>query len=162
MALKNIIAQHEGFSTTPYIDPLVKRNPEAHGVQSSELAIAEKILNNLKLTFGYGFTFITEEEALAILQMRIDKISNQLSNKMSFYNNLDQDIKDMLTEMSFQMGVEGVMNFQHMLEAIENEDWCKAHSEGMDSKWYKETKDRAIAVLSPLSNRCKKQQEEDN
>ena len=154
MCLKNRIAMHEGFSPVPYIDPLVKQHPEKHGIQPTDLQVAEKILNKLKLTFGFGFTFITREEALAVLQIRINKISQRLSSVLPFYNGLTQDVKDALIEMAFQLGVEGVLEFKNMLKAIEERDWCAAYKEGLNSKWYKETPHRAIAVLKPFKDNC--------
>ncbi len=154
MCLKNRIAKHEGFSPVPYIDPLVKQHPEKHGIQPAELQVAQKILNKLKLTFGFGFTFITREEALAVLQIRINKISQRLNSVLPFYSGLEQDVKDSLIEMAYQLGVDGVLNFKNMLKAIKERDWCTAYKEGLDSEWYKETPNRAIAVLKPLKDNC--------
>ena len=145
---------HEGFSPVPYIDPLVKQHPEKYGVRSADLQVAQKILDKLKLTFGFGFTFITREEALAVLQIRINKITQRLSAALPFFNELTQDVKDALIEMAYQLGVEGVLQFKKMLKAIEERDWCTAYQEGLNSRWYKETPNRAVAVLKPLRDNC--------
>jgi len=144
----------EGFSRTPYIDPLVAKNPEAHGISEENFEIIKNDLSKLKLTFGYGFTSIEEDEAKVVLNMRLNKISNELMTRIPFYNKLNSDIKEMLTMMAYQMGVDGLLGFEHMLKAIEEEDWCEAYEEGKDSKWFRETPNRATAVLKPLKDNC--------
>jgi len=156
MSLLEKIKSHEGFASKPYIDPLVKKYPERYGISPATIKLIEKYLNKLKLTFGYGFTFITEEEAEAVLSIRVKKITQKIANRLTYFDNLPSDVQQMLVEMAYQMGVEGVMKFRKMLAAIEREDWCEALKEGKDSRWYRQTPSRAREVLSPLETRCQK------
>ena len=156
MNLVNRIAKHEGFKPKPYIDPLVAENPEAHGISAADMNIIKNNLDKLILTFGHGFTFLTEAESKLVLASRLQSVSDQLNNKISFYSNLPQDIQQMLTEMAYQLGVNGLLKFKHMLSAIENQNWCKAYEEGLDSHWAKQTPSRAHEVLAPVYDRCKK------
>jgi len=154
MSLLERIKKHEGFSRTPYIDPLVAKYPERYGIPREILKTIQKYLNKLKLTFGYGFTFITEEEAEAVLEIRLKKIAHKLSNTLIYFDNLPFDVQQMLVEMAYQMGLGGLLKFQKMLTALEKGDWCKAYEEGKDSKWYRQTPTRALKVLKPLKERC--------
>jgi len=154
MSLIENIKRNEGFSPTPYIDPLVNKYPERYGILANELAIIKKHLDKLKLTFGYGFTFITEEEAEAVLELRLKKITEELKKRLPIFENLPFDIEQMLIEMAYQMGVNGVLKFRKMIAAIERQDWCEAYKEGKNSRWYKQTPSRALRVLKPLKERC--------
>jgi len=154
MNLLERIESHEGFSRTPYIDPLVAKYPERYGIPSEDLEIIKKHLDKLKLTFGYGFTFIDKDEAEAVLELRLQKTIKQLKNYIDGFDDFPVDVQQMLAEMAYQMGVEGVSKFRKMLQAIRDEDWCTAFAEGKDSRWYMQTPGRALAVLAPLKTRC--------
>jgi len=51
-----------------------------------------------------------------------------------------------LVEMVFQMGVAGVAEFKNFLAAIRSRDWDTAANEMLDSKWAKQTPERANAL----------------
>ena len=156
MTLIERVMQHEGFRATPYIDPLVAHNPEAHGITREQLETAREILAKLKLTFGYGFTYISKEEAEAVLEIRLKKIARDLDKKFSFFEKLPVTVQQALVEMAYQLGIGGVSKFKKMLAALEAEDWCEAYKEGKDSRWYRQTPKRAEAVLSAIKYYCKK------
>ena len=155
MSLIDNIKKNEGFSSTPYIDPLVNKYPERYGIPANEFAVIKKHLKKLKLTFGYGFTFITKDEAEAVLELRLEKIANELKKRLPIFEDLPFDLQQMLIEMAYQMGVGGLLKFRKMLGAIAREDWCEAFKEGKDSLWYRrQTPSRALRVLKPLKERC--------
>jgi lysozyme len=125
------IKLNEGFSSTPYPDPL---------------------LGWSKPTFGYGLTYITEDEAEAIVSNRIGSIELELSRRIPFYFKLHRGAKDALIEMAFQMGVNGTLNFKKMLSKLEAGDYEGAVKEALDSKWYSQTPNRAKKVTSKFLN----------
>lgn len=53
------------------------------------------------------------------------------------------DVQNILTEMVFQMGVSGVGKFKNMRKAVENKDYTRAADEMLDSRWAKQTPNRA-------------------
>jgi len=150
------IKKHEGFSLTPYIDPLVAKNPVRYGIPEEDFKIIKKHLNKLKLTFGYGFTFI-KEEADAVLEIRLKKIAHELQQRLAFFNDLPLGAQQMLVEMAYQIGVGGLLKFRKMLAALERQDWCEALKEGKDSRWFRQTPARALEVLAPLAEHCEKE-----
>ena len=154
MNLVNRVAQHEGFEPKPYIDPLVARDPEAYGISAADMEIIKNNLDKLTLTFGHGFTFLTEDESKLVLESRLKSIAKELDSKIPGFTNLPIDIQQMLTEMAYQMGLSGLLRFKHMLSAIENQDWCGAYKEGFDSHWARQTPKRAREVLKPVFDRC--------
>ncbi len=57
-----------------------------------------------------------------------------------------------LINMCFQMGIEGLLGFEHMLEAMETGNWQTAHDAALDSAWAKETPQRAARVALMILN----------
>ncbi len=144
------IKLHEGFRSKPYIDPLVLRNPEHYGISKTSMNTIKKYFDKLKITFGYGFTFITEEEADLVLQCRLETIKNKLESRINFFDELPEPVQEALIEMAYQMGVDGLLKFKKTLKYLSQGNWYKAYQEAKDSRWYKQTTNRAEEVLSKI------------
>jgi lysozyme len=123
------IVENEGFSPVAYPDPITKGEP---------------------YTFGHGLTTITESESLAIVQNRIASIRSQLSIKLSYYTTLPDDVRDVLDEMAYQMGVgddkKGLLSFKNTLAMVQKRDFLGASKNMMLSKWAKQTPERALKL----------------
>ena len=50
---------------------------------------------------------------------------------------------DVLASMCYQLGTYGFSKFKNMILAIHSEDWNKAADEALDSRWAKQTPNRA-------------------
>ena len=48
-----------------------------------------------------------------------------------------------LLSMAYQMGVDGLMKFKNMWAAINRQDWDDAADQMLDSKWARQTPERA-------------------
>lgn len=104
-------------------------------------------------TIGYGTKMpITEEEATLLLQHRLNLMVSDLISKEPYYNELPQVIADVIAEMAYQMGVNGVLSFKKMWEALKKKDYKEAAKQGLDSKWYIQTPERAKKLMSILEN----------
>jgi len=57
-------------------------------------------------------------------------------------------IEGVLIEMVFQMGRPRVSKFKKMFKAIDEADWNKAADEMLDSRWAKQTFERALNLSS--------------
>ena len=57
-------------------------------------------------------------------------------------------IEGVLVEMVFQMGRPRVSKFKKMFNAIDEADWNKAADEMLDSRWAKQTFERALNLSS--------------
>jgi lysozyme len=64
---------------------------------------------------------------------------------------MPQEIKDVVMEMCYQLGVTGVSKFKKTLAYLQDKQWEKASVEMLDSLWAKQTPNRA----KELSNRVK-------
>lgn len=94
-------------------------------------------------TIGYGTLLpLSEDEAELILNHRLNRFTSNV--KSSLY---DLDIKDeawdILFHMSYQMGVGGLLKFKKMIKALRDQDYKTASIEMLDSRWAKQTPNRA-------------------
>ncbi len=118
MTTFNLIAKEEGFEGELYFDSL--------GIS----------------TFGYGFTYITKDEADEILQGRIYKLTKELTDKYDWFNKLSDLRMSVIISMNFQLGVNGFSKFKKCIKAIKDEEWDKACDEMKDSRAYRQTTNR--------------------
>lgn len=98
-------------------------------------------------TIGYGTLLsspggISDDEGETLLQHRITAAQRQAAC-LTVYAQLDPARQDVLTQMVFQMGLDGVEQFAHTLACLSAGDWAGA-AEGMrNSLWAKQTPARA-------------------
>ena len=98
-------------------------------------------------TIGYGFAIkdliIDEDIAEMILRRKLDSLIDRVNNKFAFLKDLPNEPQDVVYEMSYQMGVNGVSKFKRFLQALEENDYGWAAIEMLDSRWAKQTPNRA-------------------
>lgn len=145
MKLFNSIKEHEGFRAYPYIDSVAKEK-----IPKEDLEIIEKYWSKLNVTFGYGFTFLSEPEAELVLNRRIANIRIELEDKLPVFNRLSQNRKEVLVEMAYQLGVAGLLKFKNMIQALIGRNYDKAHREMLDSKWARQTPNRAKELVEKM------------
>ncbi|BFU77174.1 glycoside hydrolase family protein [Arcobacter sp. 15-2] len=136
------IEKHEGFSSKPYIDPLVKNKiPKKH------LKIIEKYWDNLNITIGHGRCLqtnpLTKLDSEYLITFEVETIFSDLIKELLFFNDLPIYVQNVLIEMAYQLGMNGLFKFKKTLEHIENQDFKSASIEMLNSKWAKQTPKRA-------------------
>lgn len=123
MKLIDSIKKHEGYVSTVYKDSV--------GID----------------TIGYGFTIkalvLDQDICDMILQRKLDKLQKDVSTKFEWYNYMPQQIKDVIIEMCYQMGVTGFSMFRKTITYLQDKQWEKASIEMLDSRWNKQTPGRA-------------------
>ena len=139
------IKKHEGFESKPYIDPLAYNS-----IPLDEYAIIKKNWNRLKVTFGYGFTFLTEPEAELVLKYRIAHIRIELEDKLPVFHRLSQNRQEVLIEMAYQLGVTGLLKFKNMIQALIGRNYDRASREMLDSRWARQTPERAKELANKM------------
>jgi len=113
MSLKDRIKRHEGKRFEPYED--------SEGI----------------LTVGYG-------RNLRDVPFSQDEIDLMFDNDFLRARHGAESIRrGILIEMIFQMGIKGVSRFKKFLQAALLHDWARAADEMLDSKWHKQTPERA-------------------
>jgi lysozyme len=100
-----------------------------------------------KLTIGYGRNLedkgLTTFEANLLLNNDIQEIYTQLKQQLPYFKDLKYIAQEILIEMAFQIGVSGLLKFKKTLHYLENKDYKNASIEMLNSKWAKQTPQRA-------------------
>ena len=65
-------------------------------------------------------------------------------------SNLDEARYAVLLNMVFQMGIYGVLEFNHTLAAVETSQWKAAHDGMLASKWASQTPNRAQRLATQM------------
>ena len=98
-------------------------------------------------TIGYGFAIkdlvMDEDIAEMILRRKLDSLIERVDSRFPFLNDCHEEARVVVYEMAYQMGVSGVSKFKRFLQALEEKDYGWASIEMLDSRWSKQTPNRA-------------------
>ncbi|WP_205955106.1 glycoside hydrolase family protein [Pantoea stewartii] len=99
-----------------------------------------------------GGSTITKEQSEQMFNEDIQKALRgvQLSTLNSTYIKLDEARRSALVNMVFQLGLTGVQAFKKMIQHLDLGNWSAAASEALDSKWAKQTPNRAYRVTQVI------------
>lgn len=108
-------------------------------------------------TIGYGRLIdrrkgggISQDEAEYLLNNDIDRVLDELSWKLSWYDTLDDARQAVLLNMAFQLGVAGLLKFKNTLAYIEAGDYENAAANMLKSKWATQTPARAKRMADQM------------
>ncbi len=108
-------------------------------------------------TIGYGRLIdkrkgggISEDEALYLLKNDVNARLNVLENAIDFFDRLDDARKAVLLNMSFQLGMSGLMKFKNTLRKVEAGDYEGAADNMMKSLWARQTPNRAQRLADQM------------
>ena len=142
------IKKHEGYKEQPYY-------------LSYTTADDKEITEDFQ-TGGYGHKFKEGEQ----FPVRADgttvnwelvfendfKIAQDGARSLVSEKTINPQAFGLVTEMVYQMGTTGVSNFKNTLTAIQNGDYKLAAVEMLDSKWAKQTPNRAAEMALVMSS----------
>jgi len=80
---------------------------------------------------------LSNDECVYLLRNDISRIKNLIKG-YSWYINQDPVRQEALIELTFNMGLNGLLTFKLMLSEIEKKDYINAAKELLDSKWAKQ------------------------
>ena len=107
-----------------------------------------------KLTIGYGRNIedcgITEDEATVMLNSDIAKCERQVSQNIKMRPDINDARYDVLVNMTFNMGLTGLLRFKKMLKAVKQGHYSLASVEMLDSKWAKQVPSRANELANQM------------
>ena len=131
MKLIDSIKQHEGYVKRVYKDSL--------GID----------------TIGYGFAIkdleLDQDICDMILDRKLKDLERMVNSKFNWYRYMPPEIKNVVIEMCYQLGVTGFSNFRKTITFLQNKQFHDASVEMLDSRWAEQTPVRA----KELSNRVK-------
>ena len=132
MSLIDSIKKHEGFSPVPY------------------RCTADK------LTIGYGkrikYLKVTEEQSEEWLKEDLEHLKYVLADKYEWFLPAPHEVRDIVIEMSYQLGVKSFSKFRKTIFLLANKDYRAASTEMLDSKW---ARDDTPSRAKELSDRMK-------
>lgn len=113
------LKREEGFSDKPYTDIL--------GVP----------------TIGYGFTYLTEDEAETVLKMKVEKIQRKLAMYLAQNEiSIDEFRFGVLTDMIYNLGMDGALKFRKMWKALKHMNYEEAADQMLNSRWHDQVPER--------------------
>ena len=124
--LEKQLIRHEGMRIKPYTDTVGK------------------------LTIGVGRNLtdvgLSEEEVMVLLKNDINKVVNDLTDYLGWWNTLDESRRIVLMNLCFNLGITRLLGFRKFLLSLQEGDYEKAAQHMEDSMWHKQVKGRAIEL----------------
>lgn len=128
--LKNDLIADEGIRLKPYLCPAGKT------------------------TIGVGRNLddvgITEAEAMTLLDDDVARVTAQLAKALPWLQG--NNVQRAIGNMTFQMGLAGVLKFKKMLSALQVKDYTTARREALNSAWARQTPQRAKRVTDLMKD----------
>ena len=98
-------------------------------------------------TIGYGFAIkdleLSEDICEEILKRKLEELINGIENRFDWYKDMPDEIKFVVIEMCYQLGITGVSKFKKTISLLREKQWGQASVEMLDSRWAKQTPNRA-------------------
>jgi lysozyme len=93
---------------------------------------------------------ISHDKAIYYAKLACLQIENRLSRELRWYEDLDSNTKYVLIDMSYNMGVDGLLKFKNSLALIKDGKYTEAAKEMLESRWAKQVPNRAKSVTNIL------------
>jgi len=91
---------------------------------------------------------VSEEQVNEWFERDIGTTINDCKLLFSQFDNLPEDIQHVLANMCFQLGRPRLSKFKNMIAAVEDLDWCKMADEMENSRWFRQTTNRAKRLIA--------------
>ena len=105
-------------------------------------------------TIGYGFAIkdleMDEDIAELILLRKLEKLQHRIASVFGWWYNSPKTVKNVVTNMCYQLGVSGFSRFKKTIYLLETEQYEDASIEMLDSLWAKQTPNRAKELSEQL------------
>lgn len=108
-------------------------------------------------TVGYGHAHVapetvwTKEKAEHVLVEDIHEHNAELRARIPWITGLDQVRQNVLYNMAFNLGVEGLLKFKNALEAVRTGRYQQASAGMLASLWAKQVKGRAVRLANEMA-----------
>jgi len=106
---------------------------------------------SLRETLGINKPTITKQESDYLLINDINDTSKDLYSKFPWLTKHPVNIQSDLTNMAFNLGVNGLAKFKNSLKSIRQFDYKKAATNLQDSLWYRQVGPRAQRIISDIA-----------
>jgi len=93
---------------------------------------------------------ISPDEVLSLFDYDIKNVMAGLNRRVGFFKTAPDNIKAVLINMAFQMGIVRLLKFKKMLASMQAGDYEQAALEIADSKYYTDTTSRARRMINTV------------
>jgi len=135
------VKKHEGYRNKVYLDTLGKRT-----VGVGHLCVEDFWEDDKEYEEKFLMTILEHDLSTAI------KGANELMAEHDCMD-INEKAHEILIEMVFQLGKTGVSKFRNMWKALAEKNYIGASYEMLDSRWAKQTPNRAKA-MADLMKAC--------
>ena len=141
--LKARVRLHEGVRTQMYLDSLGK----------ATIGIGHLIKPHERERYAEGVE-ISMDEVEELFEMDLNRAAAGAESliKECIGQDLPAHIEEVILEMVYQLGTQGVRNFKKFWKALRIKDWKTAASEMKDSRWHKQTTKRCESLAEIVAN----------
>ena len=135
--LRARVQDHEGLRTSVYLDSLGKKT----------VGIGHLVRHFEEERFAEGVE-IPMEEILEIFEMDLNRAAAgaDMLIEGNVGHDLPQPVSEVILEMVYQLGTNGVRKFSNMWKAMREKRWKDAATEMKDSRWHKQTTKRCESL----------------
>ena len=132
------LKRHEGYRQNAYRCPAGKVTiGYGYNLEANPLHLSSLEINHAHKS---GMDKI---EAERLLKLMVSRIIDQLEVAIPFINQLGPTRQDVLINMTYNLGLAGLLKFKKMLAAVKSGQYEKAAEEMLNSKWRSDVGDRA-------------------
>jgi GH24 family phage-related lysozyme (muramidase) len=152
----NLIKNHEGLELTAYEDS--EGVPTIGYGFNLERKDAKSLLSNFGLDLDKviaGEQSINQSQAEELLSITAEEAEQTARRLFPKINEHPKPIQIALTDMAFNLGPTRLNNFDKMQEALLDKDYNRVADEMVDSKWYGQTKRRAVRLVQMVRDAAK-------
>jgi lysozyme len=137
----------EGFRTYAYKDTQGNRTiGYGYNLDANPLALDAAELQRLNLVG------VSEPKACEYIVRTLEIVRTQLKNHFEWYEELPENPKQVLDNMTYNLGIGGILEFKKFLYCLWCRDYQGAAHEMQYSKWYKQTGNRAARLVEKMKN----------
>lgn len=108
------------------------------------------------LTIGYGRNLsrvgITRDEAEDLLEHDVLKVEGALTARWPPFLHLDDVRQQVIANMAYNLGVDGLLSFKHMLAACAQGDYLRAAAHMRQSRWAAQVGERAQRLARAMES----------
>ena len=128
-------------------DELINQIKQDEGLR---LTAYQDTLGNLTIGYGHLGAFpgqtITEAEANSLLMQDLNEAQSTLTSALMWVTSLDVVRYCTLWNMTFNMGIGNLLEFEKMLKACRDGNYAEAADQMANSLWAQQVKTRAIQL----------------
>ena len=98
-------------------------------------------------TIGVGFAIkdlhLSEEVCDMILEEKLEALEERFEDKFDWFKSSPIEVRGVMMNMAYQLGFRGFCKFKKTIGYLAEAEWESASKEMLDSKWAKQTPNRA-------------------